>query len=238
MGPAVPRHPHLTRTARPERRDPFTLVVAPNSNGSAEGNLNLDPGDGFEYRGGAYALRSYSLADGVLTSAAIHASPLYASPHRLERVEILGIKTPAKARTRPGGAPGRGWGACGRGSPRGETSQFHGASASPGPPLEIGSRLVEICRDWLVGTPAPPPSGLPHARWCHARTRGVVERGDAPVRRAQARRPDGRRLDHRSALSHALSHWDIVLRGVTGPLPCGESLGHFLAVSHWDIALR
>lgn len=220
MGPAVPRHPHLTRTARPERRDPFTLVVAPNSNGSAEGNLYLDPGDGFEYRGGAYALRSYSLADGVLTSAALHASPLYASPHRLERVEILGIKTPAKARTRPGGAPGRGWGGCGRGSPRGETSQFHGASASPGPPLEIGSRLVEICRDWLVGTPAPP---------FRFSSRTVVSRANS--RRRGARRRAG------PSFASQTSRWTKIGPSLCAE-SCAESLGHCPARSHWAIALR
>jgi alpha 1,3-glucosidase len=80
-------------------------VVAADAGGAAEGQLYIDAGDGYAYRDhGAYALRSYRFANGVLSSVALHASDKFAPPNWLERVEFLGASPPAKVTLSRAGA--------------------------------------------------------------------------------------------------------------------------------------
>jgi alpha 1,3-glucosidase len=96
-GSVLPRQMRLRRAASLMGQDPFTLVVAPDSAGFAEGELYLDAGDGYEYKTGAYALRRFTFSEGTtLASSALHASEAFAPPNRLERLEILGVRTPAR----------------------------------------------------------------------------------------------------------------------------------------------
>lgn len=96
-GSVVPRQMRLRRAASLMGKDPFTLVVAPDSAGFAEGELYLDAGDGYEYKAGAYALRRFTFSGGTtLASSGLHASDAFAPPNRLERLEILGVRPPAK----------------------------------------------------------------------------------------------------------------------------------------------
>jgi len=89
-GSIVPRQMRARRSSVQMVNDPFTLTIAPeNVAGAAAGRLYLDPGDGYDYRKGAYAYRKYTYAAGVLTSAALHADASYTPPNQLERVELL-----------------------------------------------------------------------------------------------------------------------------------------------------
>jgi len=88
-GSVVPRQMRLRRSSAQMVNDPYTLTVAPDTAGEAVGRLYLDPGDGFEYRTGAYAYRKFTYAAGTLTSAALHASSAYTPSNLLERLEVL-----------------------------------------------------------------------------------------------------------------------------------------------------
>jgi len=84
-------------------RDPYTLVVAADSSGAAEGQLYLDAGDGYGYQKGEYHLRRYSLSGGKMSSVAIHTSDAYVPANWLERVEIVGVAAPARMVLTAGG---------------------------------------------------------------------------------------------------------------------------------------
>jgi alpha 1,3-glucosidase len=95
-GTIIPRQMRLRRASPLMARDPYTLVIAPDASGGANGKLFLDDGDGYGYRAGDYHYREYVYAAGVLSSAAIHASDKYTAPNKLERVEVIGVPAPTK----------------------------------------------------------------------------------------------------------------------------------------------
>ena len=103
-GSVVPRQMRLRRSSAAMRNDPYTLVVAADGSGGAHGELYMDAGDGYGYREGAYALRRYNFAQGVLSSLAIHdgAPSGFAPPNTLERVELMGVAMPERVELRVG----------------------------------------------------------------------------------------------------------------------------------------
>jgi len=102
-GSVVPRQMRLRRSSAAMSRDPYTLVVAADSSGAAEGQLYLDAGDGYGYQKGEYHLRRYSLSGGKMSSVAIHTSDAYVPANWLERVEIVGVAAPARMVLTAGG---------------------------------------------------------------------------------------------------------------------------------------
>ncbi|KAI9676385.1 MAG: hypothetical protein M1817_000542 [Caeruleum heppii] len=60
-GHIIPRRDRPRRSSGLMRHDPFTLVVALNSTGGAEGTLYLDDGETFDYQSGAYIHRRFVL---------------------------------------------------------------------------------------------------------------------------------------------------------------------------------
>ncbi len=89
-GTILPRQMRLRRSSSAMGNDPYTLVVAPDLRGAAEGKLFLDSGDGYAYRNGDFAYRSYSFAADTLMSHSLHSSASYIANNVLERVEIIG----------------------------------------------------------------------------------------------------------------------------------------------------
>ena len=59
-GSIVPRKLRLRRSASLMSQDPYTLFVALDSNGNAEGKLYMDDEHTFGYRAGAFAFRNFS----------------------------------------------------------------------------------------------------------------------------------------------------------------------------------
>ncbi|KAL1504554.1 hypothetical protein AB1Y20_010954 [Prymnesium parvum] len=95
-GTIVPRQMRLRRASSLMGADPFTLVVAPDASGAANGTLFLDAGDGYAYRRGEHAYMAYSYAAATLRASRRSGSGAYAPPNVLERVELLGVGVPSR----------------------------------------------------------------------------------------------------------------------------------------------
>ncbi|GBF95413.1 glucan 1,3-alpha-glucosidase-like [Raphidocelis subcapitata] len=95
-GHIVPRRDRPRRSTAQQARDPFTLVVALDWEGSAKGDLYVDDGRSFAFRRGIYAHRSFEFEGGRLRCAAATAAA-GAPPGRLstdlaiERIVVLGL---------------------------------------------------------------------------------------------------------------------------------------------------
>ena len=72
-------------------RDPYSLFIAIDSQGRAEGYLYLDDGDSFDFRRGARRLRRFTYESGVITSSAASPDKLYAPENTIERIVIAGL---------------------------------------------------------------------------------------------------------------------------------------------------
>ena len=96
-GAVLPRQLRLRRSSAQMLHDPYTLVVAPDAKGAAEGELYMDEGDGYGYRDAdAYHLRRFRFSAGTLTSSATHAGQGWQPTNTLERVEVLGTAAPSR----------------------------------------------------------------------------------------------------------------------------------------------
>eukprot|EP00475_Leptophrys_vorax_P017022 TRINITY_DN23539_c0_g5_i1.p1 TRINITY_DN23539_c0_g5~~TRINITY_DN23539_c0_g5_i1.p1 ORF type:complete len:429 (-),score=-0.63 TRINITY_DN23539_c0_g5_i1:246-1418(-) len=67
-GTVVPRKDRARRSSSQMELDPYTLVVALNSTGGAEGELYIDDGRSFAFQQGAFHHRRFVFADGTLRS--------------------------------------------------------------------------------------------------------------------------------------------------------------------------
>ncbi|OQD72786.1 hypothetical protein PENDEC_c019G03067 [Penicillium decumbens] len=67
-GHVVPRRDRPRRSSALMKWDPYTLVVALDRHGQAEGSLYVDDGETFDYERGGYIHRQFSFRDSVLTS--------------------------------------------------------------------------------------------------------------------------------------------------------------------------
>lgn len=96
-GTVLPRQMRLRRSSAQMLHDPYTLVVAPDAAGAAEGELYMDEGDGYGYRDAdSYQLRRFRFAAGTLASSATHAGQGWHPANTLERVEVLGAAEPSR----------------------------------------------------------------------------------------------------------------------------------------------
>lgn len=84
--PSPPPHPSKMMAA-----DPYTLVVALDEAGKAEGELYMDDGETQDYQRGHYRLRRFSFADRVLRCSAAAPAKQFASGNTVERVVIYGL---------------------------------------------------------------------------------------------------------------------------------------------------
>jgi len=92
-GRIVARHMRPRRCSDLQVADPFTLVVALDSAGSAQGDLYLDDGNSFDYKTkSAFSLRQLTFSKGTLTSSTKAGAGFLGRGNTVERVVILGVK--------------------------------------------------------------------------------------------------------------------------------------------------
>ncbi|KAI7856514.1 glycosyl hydrolases family 31-domain-containing protein [Circinella umbellata] len=99
-GNIIPRRERVRRSSHSMKLDPFTLVIALDTQGNAEGTLYVDDGETYDYGTGAYIHTKFNYSNGALTCENIHADPnskaaqQYAKDMkslRIERIHILGV---------------------------------------------------------------------------------------------------------------------------------------------------
>jgi alpha 1,3-glucosidase len=107
-GSILPTRQRLRRTAGLMHWDPFTLIVALDANGTAQGELYVDDGDSNEYWIGGFMHRRFLFSENVLRSTnavLIRRNSGFVQKYdvRLEKVTIVGMeKTPVKIVDRKG----------------------------------------------------------------------------------------------------------------------------------------
>lgn len=94
-GTVIPRQMRLRRSSALMGADPYTLVVAPDLNGTAKGTLFLDAGDGYNYRSGEHQYMSYLFSDNTLRVSKLSGGG-FDAPNVLERIEIFAVAEPSK----------------------------------------------------------------------------------------------------------------------------------------------
>lgn len=101
-GSIIPRKERARRSTAQMSADPFTLWIALNETGSANGDLYVDDGHSFAYQRGSYIHRQFAFNKGILTNTAAKAGSSLLSyqasklsvPNTIERIAILGLKQP------------------------------------------------------------------------------------------------------------------------------------------------
>lgn len=98
-GTIIPRKERVRRNSKHMENDPYTLVIALNSSGAAEGDLYIDDGKSFEFKEGAYIHRRFILSDGKLMSVnlASGGKTQYSSDCIIERIILLGYSSRPKS---------------------------------------------------------------------------------------------------------------------------------------------
>ncbi|KAG1223938.1 hypothetical protein G6F62_005877 [Rhizopus arrhizus] len=90
-GHIVPRRERVRRSSASMRLDPFTLVIAQDSQGHAQGSLYMDDEETYSYQKGIYTYTTFNYAQQELTCQSEGDSSFMTSPIRIERVRILGF---------------------------------------------------------------------------------------------------------------------------------------------------
>ena len=88
------------RSTAAAKNDPYTLIVALDQDGHAEGDLYLDDGSSFAYKRGMFAHRNITFAHGKLTSAPLDGaaqSTRYINENVIERIIVVGLGGAAEA---------------------------------------------------------------------------------------------------------------------------------------------
>lgn len=103
-GTIIPRKDRTRRSSTQMELDPYTLVVALDSQGQAEGELYIDDGKSYEFTEGAFINRKFTFTNGKLESRAIpkakNPSKSFSSPCTVERIIILGLPKEKLQKTR------------------------------------------------------------------------------------------------------------------------------------------
>ena len=103
-GTIIPKQERIRRASSLMHNDPYTLYVALDKNGKANGTLYIDDGQSFDYRQGKFIYTQFNF-DGKVLSGHLLENPDYKTKSWLERVVILGVDSnmgPARLRTPAG----------------------------------------------------------------------------------------------------------------------------------------
>jgi alpha 1,3-glucosidase len=97
-GSIIVKRERARRNSALMENDPFTLVLALDGEGKAEGTLYLDDGHTFNYAKGEYIFRKFSFANNILTSTKGDSSQnSYTNSNTIERIVVVGIAAVTKA---------------------------------------------------------------------------------------------------------------------------------------------
>jgi len=143
-GTVLPRRERARRASASMAHDPYTLVVAPDADGRALGELYLDDGETYAHEDGEFAWRRLAYARGVLECAAHEERPRGAAGacdtargarSTVERVVLLDVHAPpTRVRLVVGGAER-------------ELTFHHEAGARV---LVVRKPDVPVCDDWSI----------------------------------------------------------------------------------------
>jgi len=93
-GSIIPKRERARRNSALMEKDPFTLVVALDASGKAEGYLYLDDGSSYDYLKGAYIFRKFSYSNNILTSVkGDSSSQTFNNANTVERIIVVGATT-------------------------------------------------------------------------------------------------------------------------------------------------
>lgn len=91
-GSIVPRQLRVRRSSKLMQHDPYTLFIALDANGKAEGTLYLDDFHTFDYQKGVYALRRFQFVDNKLSATnAAEKDQTFSPSNKIERIVIFGL---------------------------------------------------------------------------------------------------------------------------------------------------
>ncbi|CAL8467821.1 g7359 [Coccomyxa elongata] len=97
-GHILPLRERARRSTAAAKHDPYTLLVALDSNGQAAGELYLDDGSSFAFQRGLYAHRLFTFKDGLLSSQELPGTPSrYSTDVAIERIVVVGLRQPASS---------------------------------------------------------------------------------------------------------------------------------------------
>ncbi|XP_024139252.1 neutral alpha-glucosidase AB isoform X3 [Oryzias melastigma] len=95
-GSIIPRKMRVRRSSSCMEHDPYTLFVALNARGLAEGELYIDDGHTFNYEKKEFIYRRLSFSNHVLSSVNLVPDSHFTTNSWIERIVIIGSSKPAK----------------------------------------------------------------------------------------------------------------------------------------------
>ncbi|CAH2242557.1 jg8129 [Pararge aegeria aegeria] len=96
-GTIVPRKERVRRASSLMANDPYTLVVALDSNNTAHGTVYIDDGETFDYKSNKYIYGSFDYQPAAIAYKFINKDANYPTRSWVERIVIAGIKNAPKA---------------------------------------------------------------------------------------------------------------------------------------------
>ncbi|XP_044733910.1 neutral alpha-glucosidase AB [Chrysoperla carnea] len=96
-GTIIPTKQRYRRSLTLTHDDPYTLIVALDSKGEANGTLYIDDNESFEYQKGKYLYLSFTFKNNVLTARRIDQDATYPANSWIERVIVIGYSKSAPA---------------------------------------------------------------------------------------------------------------------------------------------
>ncbi|KAM4617591.1 neutral alpha-glucosidase AB [Discoglossus pictus] len=102
-GSIIPRKDRPRRSSDCMKDDPFTLYVALDLQGEAQGELYIDDGHSFNYEQNEYLYRDFSYRGGDLTSSSLNPQGVFESPSWIERIIFIGAPKPTRITLRQPG---------------------------------------------------------------------------------------------------------------------------------------
>jgi len=75
--------------------DPYTLFVAVDNKGEAEGKLYMDDGHTYDYQSGKYNYKKFKYSNKQLTSTSIDTNATFETKSWLEKVVLMGVRAPS-----------------------------------------------------------------------------------------------------------------------------------------------
>lgn len=91
-GSIIPKKQRSRRSSTQMKNDPYTLIIALDSNGEAEGDLYFDDGYSFNYQNSIKNYRRIRFKDNQIKSYSLDSSSFMDSSVTVERIVILGLK--------------------------------------------------------------------------------------------------------------------------------------------------